>query len=188
MAVLIAGFAEKYTVNLIPSTTSLYIVWAVIEEILKFGVVYFIAIRGKYTYEPIDVMIYCVTVALGFAALENALFVLLPISKGDILNSIHMGNLRFIGAALLHVVSSTTIGFALGYEYYRGKLAKSLAVLVGIVIAIAMHAAFNLAIINSDMSDILKTFAWIWAAVIIIIIFFEEIKSVGPIVKKQNTG
>src|SRR3989344_5710606 len=42
-----------------------------IEEVLKFPVVYFFISRTRYFDEQVDAMIYLVTAALGFAAVEN---------------------------------------------------------------------------------------------------------------------
>lgn len=154
--------------------------WAAIEEISKFIAIAAIALHSQENDEPIDAMIYCIVTALGFAALENALFIMGPLSGGEIAKSIVTGNMRFMGATLLHVVSSASIGFALGYVFYHGKFAKILAAIVGICGAIAIHTAFNLSIIQSSPAETLKTFSWIWGAVVIMIILFEEIKVVRP--------
>jgi RsiW-degrading membrane proteinase PrsW (M82 family) len=119
-------------------------------------------------------------VALGFAAVENTLFIMGPLSNGAVSQAIVTGNMRFIGATLVHVVSSSFVGFALGYAFYRGYLAKFIGVILGLAGAIALHAAFNLSIINASSTDTLKTFGWVWGAVVIIIILFEEIKAVHP--------
>ncbi|MEK7184948.1 MAG: PrsW family glutamic-type intramembrane protease, partial [Patescibacteria group bacterium] len=97
---------EKYASDLIITESYKYILWAGIEEICKFIAVLIIIIKSKNVDEPIDIMIYSITVALGFAALENTLFILSPIQNGDILRGIITGNMRFIGATLVHIVSS----------------------------------------------------------------------------------
>ena len=103
-----------------------------------------------------------------------------PLSDGEIARAVVTGNMRFIGATLLHVVSSASVGFALGYVFYKGRLAKIIAAVIGLAVAITIHAAFNLSIVNADSSDTLRTFAWIWGAVIILIVLFEEVKVVRP--------
>jgi len=55
-----------------------------------------------------------------------------------------------------------------------------LLALIGLAGAIALHASFNLSIINASSTDTLKTFGWIWAAVVVLIILFEEVKAVHP--------
>lgn len=180
LAVGAAVFAEQYIADIYHDATIRYTLWAATEEILKFIVIAIIGLRSRANDEPIDAMIYCIVVALGFAALENTLFILDPLSGGEIAKSIVTGNMRFMGATLLHIVSSATIGFCIGYFFYHGRITKILAALVGIAGAIAIHTAFNLSIIESSPGDALKTFSWIWGAVVIMIILFEEIKVVRP--------
>ena len=103
-----------------------------------------------------------------------------PLADGEIARSIVTGNMRFMGATLLHVVSSAAVGFTLGYVFYHGKVAKFIAIIVGLLGSIAIHAAFNLSIIEAGPAETLKTFSWIWGAVVIMIILFEEIKVVRP--------
>ena len=86
IVVLFAIVFEKFTGDMINSETTRYVAWAAIEEIVKFIAVAIIALRSKNMDEPIDAMIYCITIALGFAALENTLFILSPLDT--ILNKI----------------------------------------------------------------------------------------------------
>lgn len=180
LAVIIAVFAEKYIADIISDSTYRYTLWAAFEEVIKFVMVALIALHSSANDEPIDAMIYCIVVALGFAALENALFILGPLSGGEIAQSIITGNMRFVGATLVHVVSTATIGFALGWAYYRSAAAKLVALVIGLCAAIAIHAAFNLSIVTGGSGETLQAFAWIWGAVVILIVLFEEIKAVRP--------
>lgn len=178
LSVLVAVFAEKGVSILTTDDTIRYTAWAAIEETVKLLTVVIVALNSKWNDEPIDAMIYIITVALGFSALENAIFIMAPISNGAIAQSIVTGGMRFIGASLVHVVSSAIIGFAIGFSFYRGKVMKFFTALLGLIGAIALHAGFNISIVNSASGDTLKSFTWIWAAVVIILILFEEIKSI----------
>ncbi len=180
LAVGAAVFVERYIAEMYSDPTMRYTLWAATEEILKFIAIALIGLRSRANDEPIDAMVYCIVVALGFAALENTLFILDPLAGGEIARGIVTGNMRFIGATLLHIVSSASIGFCIGYFFYHGRVAKILAAVVGIIIAIVIHTAFNLSIVEASASDTLKTFSWIWGAVVIMIILFEEIKVVRP--------
>lgn len=180
LAVGAAIFVERYIAEMYADSTIRYTLWAAAEEILKFIAIALIGLRSQSNDEPIDAMIYCIVVALGFAALENTLFILDPLSGGKIAAGIITGNMRFIGATLLHIVSSATIGFCIGYFFYHGRVAKIIAAVVGILAAIAIHTAFNLSILEASPTDTLKTFSWIWGGVVILIILFEEIKVVRP--------
>jgi RsiW-degrading membrane proteinase PrsW (M82 family) len=180
IAVIVAIFAEKYVATFVSDPTLRYSIWAGIEEVLKFIAVAIVALRSADNDEPIDAMVYSIVVALGFAALENMLFLLGPLSSGEIARSIVTGNMRFIGATLVHIACSASIGFALGITFYKKKIIKILAATIGLGVAILLHASFNISIINADSGDTLKTFGWVWGAIIILIILFEEVKVVRP--------
>jgi RsiW-degrading membrane proteinase PrsW (M82 family) len=180
IVVLFAIIFEKFVGDMIISTQHRYVAWAAIEELVKFAAVAIIALRSKNMDEPIDAMIYCITVALGFAALENTLFILSPLDAGDVTKSIITGNMRFVGATLVHIISSTSIGFMIGLTFYKGRFIKTIFTFLGIGVAIILHSAFNLSIINVSTTSTLKVFAWVWCAIIILMILFEEVKVVKP--------
>ena len=180
LSVIAAIFIEQYIANIVTDPNVRYTLWAACEEIVKFIVVAVIALNTDFNDEPIDAMMYCVTAALGFAAIENTLFVLGPLSGGAIAASIVTGNMRFIGATLVHVVASATLGFSLGFAFYRNWLFRVIAAAVGLGTAIALHAAFNLSIVNATDMDTLRAFGWVWGAVVILIVLFEEVKVVQP--------
>jgi RsiW-degrading membrane proteinase PrsW (M82 family) len=180
VVVVPAVFAEKYVAEIFSDESVRYTLWAALEELLKIMVVAAIALRSSHNDEPVKAMVYCITAALGFAALENTLFILGPLSSGEISRSIITGNMRFMGATLVHVVSTALVGFMLGVTYYRGAAARILAIAIGLGAAIFIHAAFNLSIITSASSDTLKAFGWIWGAVVILLVLFEEVKAVRP--------
>ena len=102
-------FLERSVVPFASGAT-LLLIWAFIEEACKFGAAYLAALHWHVFDEPLDAVIYLVTVALGFSALENTLFLMGPLEQGDVLKTIVTGDLRFIGATLLHTLSSATIG------------------------------------------------------------------------------
>lgn len=154
------------------------ILWAACEEIFKFGASYFSALKRKENNEPIDPMIYLITTALGFSAIENALFILNPLAEGDILQGLLTGDLRFLGASLLHVASSASIGIFMGFSFFKNSKKKWISIIAGLIVAIALHSAFNWNIMMSDGSNLLPVFSVVWLAVIVLIIFFEKIKKI----------
>lgn len=204
-AVILAIPLQKFVTLFTSSTTEQYILWASIEEILKFAAAYFIAFHSKAFDEPIDAMMYLITVALGFAALENSLFLMGQFQDGNILHTVSYGNMRFIGATMLHVVASACTGLMFGLTFYLPKIVRFLAGLVGLAGGIALHSFFNIALqnitlqltkiqlghailhnalhldtIDTSFTDTLKVFAWVWGATILLLVFFEEVKSVHP--------
>lgn len=158
------------------------ILWSVIEEVAKLAAAYFTALRSKAYDEPIDALEYLITAALGFAALENALFILNPLLDGDGIGSVAAGNLRFVGASVLHVVSSGILGYFIGRRFYaKSRMRKALAAATGLAIAIALHALFNAFIIYENGSKTFLVFACVWAAALGILLLFEKIKRIKAI-------
>lgn len=186
VAVVAAIIGERYVADIFTETQSRYIVWAAIEELVKFAAVVAIALFSSQNDEPIDAMIYCITVALGFAALENTLFIFTPFLDGNVLQGVVMGNMRFMGSTLVHVVSSALVGFSLGWTFYRGYIAKTFALIIGLNLAVTFHSAFNLSIIAGGATNTLKTFGWVWVGVIVLIILFEEVKVVHRTLRSQG--
>lgn len=181
LAVLVAITAEQNVAEFVTNPVHKYTLWAFIEELLKFIAIGIVALNTKSNDEPIDAMIYAIAVALGFAALENALFITGALSGGNYVDGFVTGNMRFMGATLVHVVSSALIGFGLSYTFYMKTYAKVIGWVVGIIMAVALHASFNLNIIGSIHAlDTLKTFGWIWVTVVIMIVLFEEAKGIKP--------
>lgn len=178
-AVVVSILLQKISLIYIIDTTQQYILWAAIEEIVKFGGAYFIAFHSPDLDEPIDPVIYLITVALGFAALENTLFVMGVIQSGDYIQTIVTGNMRFIGATLLHVLASSCVGIMLGFAFYHSRFTRFFAGIIGLGAAIALHAYFNLSIISTTTVGTLKVFGLIWLGVIILFMAFEELKGIG---------
>ena len=180
LAVICSGIGENIIGSIITNEQNKYVAWAAIEEIFKFVAVFAIALNRPDNDEPIDAMMYCITVALGFAAIENTLFIMGQLNTGGLAVGLMAGNMRFIGPTLLHTISSSIVGFSYGYVFYHGRIVKLLAVTIGLGAAITAHALFNLSILNAGSIDTLKIFGLIWFAIVVLIALFEEIKAVRP--------
>ena len=152
------------------------VLWASAEEVLKYIAVLLVLYRTKFIDEPIDWPIYMITAALGFAAIENMLFLIKPLSSGATAVGLLAGGLRFLGANLLHSISSGILGIALGISLHMGGVVKKFYLLVGLILAIALHSAFNFFIIRNGGSDFLKVFAFLWVATIIVMLLFEKVR------------
>lgn len=155
------------------------VIWVVIEELIKFGAIYFSVLHRKENNEPIDSLIYLITGALGFAAAENTLYVLGALgTNSSAMHGILLGNFRFLGATLLHTVSTGAIGLALALSYFKPKLIRIEATVIGIIIAVVLHTLFNLFILNGSEGNFLITFGGVWLASIILLLFFEKVKEI----------
>ena len=152
--------------------------WAFIEEAAKLGACWFIALRIHKNHKPIDTVIYMITVALGFAALENTIFLLSPLSDGDFVGSFVTGNLRFVGATLLHTLCSAIIGVFLAFAFFKKPFRKEEYAIAGLFFATVLHTLFNFFILNNSGSETFLTFASVWLLIIILIATLEKVKTI----------
>ena len=152
------------------------ILWASAEELIKYFAVMLILYRSNYIDEPIDWPIYLITVALGFAALENMLFLIEPFNLGNSIVGLLTGQLRFLGSTLLHAVATGTIGIAMGLSFYMSAQKKNLYAFLGIIVAILLHTVFNFFIMKNNGGDFMKVFAFLWVVTIIIMLLFEKLR------------
>ena len=185
-AVAVAIPLEKYAATFLASSIATFTAWPAIEELVKYLAARFTVLKRREDDEPIDPVIYMVAVALGFAAAENALFLLSPISGDSIIQTVMTGNLRFIGATLLHVLSSAVIGVALGLSFYKSKTAKFAYAVVGVILASVLHGTFNYLILNTPEEHLLRTFGYVWIGLVVLLVVLEYIKRIHPRIFKLS--
>lgn len=123
---------------------------ALIEECMKFSAAYFAIGKSPELDEPIDAMIYMIVAALGFATLENigALTnAAAAATNGTLVAAVfETVSLRFIGATLLHSLTSAIVGYHWALGIARKKVLEYL--FTGLVFATVLHATFNWLILN----------------------------------------
>jgi len=180
--VLIAIWLEKYSLNFIKDNTVQVVVWATIEELLKFGGVAMIVFGTNIIDEPIDYPVYFITCALGFAAFENVLYLLKLFDGSGTVIGMLTGNLRFLGSTLLHAMASAIIGSALGLSYYLNRY-RGIYLFIGIILAIVLHSIFNFFIMKGSGENFISVFGFLWVIAIINILVFEKLKRMGQSIK-----
>jgi len=120
---------------------------ALIEEFLKYTAANFAVSHSASFTEPTDAMIYTIVAALGFATLEN-IGALSNVAAGATFVPAILATLsfRFIGATLLHSLTSAIVGYYWALGLVRGKPSRH--ILLGLTIATALHTFFNYLILN----------------------------------------
>ncbi len=177
LGVPLAVILEKAVMDAAGAITFLVLVyWAAIEELAKHAAAILSGLRSKYFDEPIDAVMYLISAALGFAALENVFFVFSSILDGGFADGILTGQLRFVGASLLHVACSALVGFSIAFGLCESKWKKLLYHGAGLGIAIFLHTVFNYLIMISNGEYLFNVFALLWGVIIVIILLFEKIK------------
>ncbi|HFC10908.1 MAG TPA: PrsW family intramembrane metalloprotease [Candidatus Kaiserbacteria bacterium] len=152
------------------------VAWATIEETTKYALAALLILWRPAVDEPLDYVIYLITIALGFAALENALFIFTPIMSGHTISGLITGDLRFLGSTLLHVVASATIGFALAFSYMKTPLIRMFYVSVGVILAITLHASFNLLIMSTGGLRTFDALLLVWSGAVVVLALLEVVK------------
>jgi RsiW-degrading membrane proteinase PrsW (M82 family) len=145
--------------------------FALIEEAIKFFFVWKLVHKSSYFDEPIDAMIYMVTGALGFATAENFFLVLSNGTSG----AFSVILLRFVGATLLHALSSAV----LGYMWAWGMKKKIVVAYVfgGLIFASLFHAIFNFLVYQFNTLLIYPT-VFLAAVGFIVLYDFEKLRKI----------
>jgi len=120
----------------------MFVVVAPTEEIFKFLFARWISFKSKSFNQIIDGIKYSIAVALGFAALENALYLIDSLEIADFDTVVSTLLTRFFISTLAHILYAGISGYYLGRarfdEYNRRKL-----MITGVFLAIVTHGAFN---------------------------------------------
>lgn len=114
----------------------------VIEEYAKYFVVSRTVYRQTEFSEPMDGIVYSAAAALGFASIENLLY-LIQAQGHDLLTPVFLGRAFFSVPG--HVLFSTIWGAALGRAKFISDLARQRVLIQsGLLTAMAAHGLFNL--------------------------------------------
>ncbi|MDO8585133.1 MAG: PrsW family glutamic-type intramembrane protease [bacterium] len=169
-----------------------------IEELFKFVAVYLTVAWRKDFDEPLDAMIYMIVASLGFAAMENiaSAFQWTSVFLPQALGPVEVTSLRFIGATLLHVLSSALVGYYWGLtmvaryakisapslpaapEQNPVKTPGSFTILLeGIGVATLLHAAFNYLILRYKPENMVATL-FLVAIAFFVLNDFEKLKRI----------
>ncbi len=152
-----------------------YLWAALVEEVVKYLAVYFVVLRSPDFDEPVDAMIYMLTAALGFAAMENILVINRVLVDG-FSATIGLWSLRFAGATLLHTLSSALLGYFIALAWFYFDHRKALFV-IGLALATVFHWSFNLFISQMHQSvSLLFSTLLLMAMAFLVSTLFDKIK------------
>jgi len=109
-----------------------FVVAAFSEELFKFLVIYFLIRKSPHFNERFDGIVYAVFVSLGFAAVENVLYVL------D--GGLNVGLMRAITAVPAHAFFGVVMGFYFGKHLF---INKSKYLFLALVWPILLHGVYD---------------------------------------------
>jgi RsiW-degrading membrane proteinase PrsW (M82 family) len=84
-AVILVLPFQHYAIAVVKDQNALILAWAIVEELMKLAVGLIVVLRNRAVDEPLDPIEYMITIALGFSALENTLFLVNPFGSGALL-------------------------------------------------------------------------------------------------------
>ncbi|MDQ5931013.1 MAG: hypothetical protein QG674_179 [Patescibacteria group bacterium] len=170
--VVIAGYLQKIFKDLSSDPQIRIVIWAGIEEMLKFTIFYLVAYKSRTNDEAIDPAMYLIAVALGFAALENVLYILKPGINFSVTAGLLTGGLRFFGSTLLHAIASGFVGISIGLA---PKNMRWVFMIFGVLGATFLHSAFNIFILKNTTASFLQVYGYLWVSAIISLIILEKL-------------
>jgi RsiW-degrading membrane proteinase PrsW (M82 family) len=149
LAIIPAAFLESLTIWGSDRTLMTVGIAPVIEECIKFGVVFIWIYHDKEFDEPMDGIVYAASVALGFATVENVFYFYQSPAYVEMIKNINSSPFYFLYLlrSLLsmpgHAIDSAMFGFALGMAKFADKKHGISLIAKGLGLAIVFHAAFN---------------------------------------------
>ena len=112
-----------------------FLLVALIEEFSKFIFVRWVLFPNKHFNEPFDGIVYAVSVSLGFAGLENILYVM----NSD--NGVAVGILRMFTAVPAHATFAVLMGYFMGRA--KHEQGKAYLAWYGLIAATLFHGAYD---------------------------------------------
>ena len=186
------GFSTLLTGIRLPTFIISLLYWSVVialtEEFFKYLVVRRKIFNSRDLDEPLDIMLYMIIAALGFAALENILYLFSPadnLSFNQVLNNtLIISFIRFIGATFLHTLASGTLGYFLALSFYDTKN-RIWLFLAGLSIATISHGLYNFSIMTfkGTLQFAIPVIILVGLAIFVIWAFnrVKKMKSVGKV-------
>ena len=106
-----------------------------VEETLKFLVLYFYVLKEKAFNEPMDAIVYGVVISLGFATLENIEYVYFSKYAG-----LETAIVRAYSAVPMHCLCAVVMGYYFGSYVFSGK-GKYMG--LALIVPIIFHGTYN---------------------------------------------
>lgn len=144
IALPVAG-VEKFlqTINILPgifyTLFTAFIIAGLTEEFFKKSVVMFFAYNNEHFNEKMDGIIYCVFSALGFAAVENIVYVVFKFTSNP-----HIGLYRGIFSVPAHGLFAVTMGYYLALaKFAEDEKEEKCCKRKALIMPMLLHGTFN---------------------------------------------
>jgi len=122
-----------------------FAVAGLVEEGFKFAALYFLIWQNRNMNEKMDGIVYAVFISLGFAGVENLLYVLHPSMGG-------MGTA--LGRALISVPAHALFGVLMGYYFAMAKFepaARKEYIAYAFIVPVLVHGIYNTLLLSGNV-------------------------------------
>ena len=140
LSVGIAAFLANWIIfdlQLINRTSFSQFAAPILEELLKALILIYLVRRADFTYF-VDGAIYGFAVGIGFAILENYLYLS---NQSTVTLNLAIG--RVLSTNLMHAAATSIVGIVLGKARFSRFTGRLLALFLGFMLAVLVHAGFN---------------------------------------------
>lgn len=157
-----------------------------VEETFKYMAARYSVMKSSHIDEPIDIPLYMIIAALGFATAEN---IIAFCNQGfvNISDPLILGFGRFISSTILHALASGTIGLFIALGIYNTKW-RSVLISIGFVLGIMTHALFNFFLEPSIMKETAEGYSVLYSLFIVFILFIGLSVALNKIKKLKSVS
>lgn len=148
--VLVNGWLERYKVHFSGLQEVAYVAFvlaALVEELFKFAVFYFLIWRNKEFNEKFDAIVYAVYISLGFALVENISYVY---NYGET-----TGYLRSFTAVPAHAIFGVTMGYYFAFAKFGQRKKKSLNMFLALFMPVLLHGIYDFILMSQHQMYLL---------------------------------
>ncbi len=165
---LLSSFASLFLKDGVnPGQFGAIVIAPVVEEITK-GFFLLITVASRKFDNITDGIVYGGAIGLGFGMTENFLYFILY--GTTIQDWIAIVIVRTLFSAVMHCVSTATFGAFLGYAKFKSKFFKVTFPVIGLLLAMIIHSAWNFSV--SFQSTAPLGFLFLFITILIFILVF----------------
>ncbi|MDD1708638.1 MAG: PrsW family glutamic-type intramembrane protease [Methanoregulaceae archaeon] len=132
----------------LPEFLIVVMVAPIVEEAGKYLVVRKTVYESGEFDEPVDGIIYAAAAGLGFATLENVIYVFSALETSLVL-ALQTGLIRAVISVPGHVLFSAMWGYSLGKARFLPAEKRPVVIAGGLILAMASHSLFNLLLFDA---------------------------------------
>ncbi len=154
------GMFDLYIINspdILMTFTFAFLIVGFSEELMKYIFLRYYIYPKKEFSEPMDGIVYSVTISMGFATLENILYIVLRTE--DFNEALEIAYSRMLTAVPAHAAFSMTMGYFVGIAK-TAPHKESLYLLCGLFGAVLLHGLYDFFIFQ-EMSKALTVFTFV---------------------------